>query len=373
MSRGLRSEGYAALIQAGVWDYDAIVLNVMLPERDGLEVCRVLRDRRCWAPVLMLTARADVSDRIRGLDVGADDYLAKPFDFGELLARLRALTRRTPTERPARLEVGDLMVDPATHKVERLDTGTAREFAVLEFLARHAGQVVSRTMLLEHVWGRELPGLHEHRRPVRRIPAKEVGAALRQTAHPHGARRGLQAGPSAVSLPIRLRMTVWYVCLLALIISAVDAFLVVRLRADLVGAIDTNLRPAAAQIATDYRAEGVPEFPDSAGTVLKGKRAAAQLLEPGGRIVTTFGDPVARRPMVDRNDLAAVLTGATAALTRSLGPEHEAFRLTARPVRRGGRQQVIVAGQSLKSVQRSVRRVVVLLLLAGPAALLATP
>ncbi len=164
VSRGLRSEGYAvdvvadgdaALIQAGVWDYDAIVLDVMLPERGGLEVCRVLRDRRCWAPVLMLTARADVSDRIRGLDVGADDYLAKPFDFGELLARLRALTRRTPTERPATLVVGDLMVDPATHEVEREGTGvelTAREFAVLEFLVRHAGQVVSRTMLLEHVW-----------------------------------------------------------------------------------------------------------------------------------------------------------------------------------------------------------------------------
>ncbi len=175
-----------------------------------------------------------------------------------------------------------------------------------------------------------------------------------------------------MSLPIRLRMTVWYVCLLAVIIAAVGAFLVVRLKADLVGAIDTNLRPAAAQIATDYRADGAPEFPGSAGTVLKGERAAAQLLEPGGRIVSTFGDPVARSPMIDSSDLAAVLTGATFVVTRSLGPEHESFRLTARTVRRDGRQQVIVAGQSLKSVQRSVRRVVVLLLLAGPAALLAT-
>jgi two-component system OmpR family response regulator len=164
VGRGLRSEGYAvdlagdgeaALVQAAVYDYDAIVLDVMLPRRDGLDVCRVLRQRGCWAPVLMLTARGRIPDRIRGLDVGADDYLAKPFDFGELLARLRALTRRAPAERPPRLEVGDLTVDPATHRVQRLGQDvrlTAREFAVLEFLARHPGQVVSRTMLLDHVW-----------------------------------------------------------------------------------------------------------------------------------------------------------------------------------------------------------------------------
>jgi two-component system OmpR family response regulator len=162
--RGLRNEGYAvdvvadgeaALMQAGVGSYDAIVLDVMLPERDGFEVCRLLRGRGCWAPVLMLTARGQVSDRIEGLDNGADDYLAKPFDFGELLARLRALMRRAPPERPARLELGDLVVDPATHEVWRCDTAvvlTAREFSVLEFLARHPGEVVSRTRLLDHVW-----------------------------------------------------------------------------------------------------------------------------------------------------------------------------------------------------------------------------
>ena len=164
VGRGLRDEGYAvdvvadgeaALLQAAVWDYDAIVLDVMLPRRDGLDVCRVLRERGCWAPVLMLTARGQVADRIEGLDVGADDYLAKPFDFGELLARLRALTRRAPAERPTRLELGDLIVDPATHEVQRQGRSvplTAREFSVLEFLARHPGEVVSRTKLLEHVW-----------------------------------------------------------------------------------------------------------------------------------------------------------------------------------------------------------------------------
>jgi two-component system OmpR family response regulator len=170
LGRGLRHEGYAvdvasdgdeALMQAAVWDYDAIVLDVMLPIRDGLAVCRALRDRGCWAPVLMLTARGQVHDRIAGLDVGADDYLVKPFDFGELLARLRALTRRAPPERPPRLTVGDLVVDPATHEVTRAGTSielTAREFAVLEFLARHAGEAITRTRLLDHVWDANFTG-----------------------------------------------------------------------------------------------------------------------------------------------------------------------------------------------------------------------
>jgi two-component system OmpR family response regulator len=164
VSRGLRAEGYAvdvaadgdeALLDAGVWDYDAIVLDVMLPVRDGLDVCRRLRERGSWVPILMLTARGGIGDRIAGLDAGADDYLPKPFDFGELLARIRALVRRTPATRPARLEVGDLVVDPATHEVRRAGAAidlTAREFAVLEYLARHVGDVVSRASLIDHVW-----------------------------------------------------------------------------------------------------------------------------------------------------------------------------------------------------------------------------
>jgi two-component system OmpR family response regulator len=170
VGRGLRHEGYAvdhvadgdaALRQACVYDYDGILLDIMLPGRDGMEVCRTLRARGCWAPILMLTARGQVSDRIEGLDVGADDYLGKPFDFGELLARLRALLRRAPTERPARLRAGDVVVDPATRRVTRAGTPvalTAREFAVLEFLARHPGQAVTRTTLLEHVWDENYEG-----------------------------------------------------------------------------------------------------------------------------------------------------------------------------------------------------------------------
>ena len=164
VARGLRGEGYAvdlavdgdaALVQAAVYDYDAVVLDVMLPGRSGLDVCRTLRERGCWAPVLMLTARAAPGDRVEGLDSGADDYLAKPFDFDELVARLRALTRRAPRERPVRIELGELVVDPARHEVTRSGTLvelTAREFALLEYLALRRGQVVRRSELLDHVW-----------------------------------------------------------------------------------------------------------------------------------------------------------------------------------------------------------------------------
>jgi two-component system, OmpR family, response regulator len=170
LARGLRHDGFAvdeapdgdmALRQAAVWEYDAIVLDVMLPGRDGFSVCRELREGGCWAPVLMLTARGQVADRIGGLDAGADDYLVKPFDFGELLARLRALLRRVPEPRPAELRVGDLVVDPATHAVTRGGRPvelSAREFALLEYLARHPGEAVSRTRLIEHVWDENWDG-----------------------------------------------------------------------------------------------------------------------------------------------------------------------------------------------------------------------
>ena len=164
LRRGLEQEGYVvdavadgeeALNRGLHDDYDAVVLDVMLPGRDGFSVCRELRTKGRWAPVLMLTARDAVEDRIRGLDAGADDYLVKPFSFGELLARLRALVRRGVTERPAVLEVDGVTLDPATHAVARdgtvVDLST-REFALLEFLMRRAGEVVSRSRILEHVW-----------------------------------------------------------------------------------------------------------------------------------------------------------------------------------------------------------------------------
>ena len=170
LARGLRAEGYAvdvastgdeAIFNARVYEYDAVILDVMLPGQDGIAVCRTLRENERWSPVLMLTARDGVADRIRGLDGGADDYLVKPFDFGELVARLRALLRRGAPERPAVLSAGDLVIDPASRTVTRagrLVALTTREFAVLEFLVRRAGEVVSRTQLLEHVWDQNYDG-----------------------------------------------------------------------------------------------------------------------------------------------------------------------------------------------------------------------
>jgi two-component system OmpR family response regulator len=162
--RGLRAEGLAAdvaikgedaLWMAGSTSYDAIVLDVMLPGIDGFQTCRKLREDGIWAPVIMLTARDSVEDRVAGLDGGADDYLTKPFSFAELLARLRALARRGPVERPAVLEVGDLKLDPASRRVWRGNTEinlSAKEFQLLETFMRHPGEVLSRYQLLEHAW-----------------------------------------------------------------------------------------------------------------------------------------------------------------------------------------------------------------------------
>ncbi len=165
LARGFEGEGYVvdlahngdeALAQAGAREYSAIVLDLLLPGVDGLEVCRTLRARDRWIPVLMLTALGEVQDRIRGLDSGADDYLVKPFDFGELLARVRALIRRGPSERPTPLEVGGLRADPVTRGVSwsgHSITLTPREFELLAFLLRRPGQTVARQQLLDHVWG----------------------------------------------------------------------------------------------------------------------------------------------------------------------------------------------------------------------------
>ena len=162
--RGLRFEGLVvdlagagedALRKVGATDYDAVVLDVMLPDIDGFETCRRLRAAGLWLPVIMLTARDSVDDRVRGLDGGADDYLTKPFSLAELLARLRALVRRGPVERPAVLEVGSLRLDPATREVRRGDHElelSAREFGLLETFMRRPGQVFTQPQLLEAAW-----------------------------------------------------------------------------------------------------------------------------------------------------------------------------------------------------------------------------
>ncbi|MGA9857032.1 MAG: response regulator transcription factor [Solirubrobacteraceae bacterium] len=162
--RGLREEGLLAdvaikgedaLWMAGASEYDVIVLDVMLPGIDGLETCRRLRADGVQTPILMLTARGAVADRIEGLNVGADDYLTKPFAFGELIARLHALARRGEVERLPVLEVDDLRLDPVTHRVWRGDQQldlSAKEFLMLATLMRHPGRVMTRQQLLDHAW-----------------------------------------------------------------------------------------------------------------------------------------------------------------------------------------------------------------------------
>ena len=164
LKRALQEEGYAVDVaadgQEGLWlatenAYGAIVLDVMLPGLDGFQVCRRLRESGSWVPVLMLTARDAVGDRVRGLDAGADDYLVKPFSLLELAARLRALARRDDRFRPVILAEGDLRLDPAAKRAWRAETElhlSPKEFALLEFFLRHAGRVLTRSQIIEVVW-----------------------------------------------------------------------------------------------------------------------------------------------------------------------------------------------------------------------------
>jgi len=164
IAKGLREQSYAVdvaedgdagLFQASINDYDVIILDVLLPKRDGYEVCQELRVRGNTVPVLMLTARAAIEDRLTGFDSGADDYLTKPFSFRELLARVRALLRRDSHLRPDVVEIDDLMIDSASHRVSRgklVIELTAKEYALLEYLARRSTQLVTRAEIAAHVW-----------------------------------------------------------------------------------------------------------------------------------------------------------------------------------------------------------------------------
>ncbi len=174
LQRGLQAAGYAVEVAAdgeeGLarvedGDHDAIVLDIKLPGLDGFEVCRRLRRAEVWTPVLMLTALGDIQDRITGLDAGADDYLVKPFAFGELLSRVRAVIRRGRPPRPTVLRCGSLSLDPAIRSVTWADAPielSSREFALLEFLLHHEGEVVQRSTIRRHVWGGQMDEQHSN-------------------------------------------------------------------------------------------------------------------------------------------------------------------------------------------------------------------
>ncbi len=149
-------DGKEGLEKAEINDYDLIILDIMLPEMDGIEVCNKIREKKIETPIIMLTARDSVDDRIKGLDAGADDYLVKPFAFGELLARIRALLRREKSVKTTKLKVGDLVLNPATHEVYRGDKEinlSSKEYRLLDYMMRRPGTVCTRTMIGEHIWG----------------------------------------------------------------------------------------------------------------------------------------------------------------------------------------------------------------------------
>ncbi|MDQ3866934.1 MAG: response regulator transcription factor [Actinomycetota bacterium] len=215
MRRGLEREGFGvdiaedgegALSMAGAHAYDAIVLDVMLPGLNGFETCRRLRSNGVWAPVLMVTGRDSIEDRVAGLDTGADDYLVKPFAFAELLARLHALMRRGAFERPTVLEVGDLQLDPATRVVCRGDDEirlSTKEFTLLETFMRRPGQVLSRPHLVERAWDFS----YDHRsnvvdvyvRQLRRKIDEPFGRRSLETVRGAGYRLRADGGVSAES------------------------------------------------------------------------------------------------------------------------------------------------------------------------------
>ena len=202
VTRGLQEQGYAvdvvangddALYQAEINDYDVVILDVMIPGKDGFETCRAIRSAGKRMAILMLTARDAVEDRIRGLDAGADDYLTKPFEFGELLARLRALLRRPRELQPAKLCVGDLELDTASQTARRGSSTiplTAKEYALLEFLVRNANRVVGRSEIAEHVWDESFDPfsnlIEVYVNRLRRKLGEENGKPLLQTRRGSG-------------------------------------------------------------------------------------------------------------------------------------------------------------------------------------------
>jgi DNA-binding response OmpR family regulator len=189
------SDGDEALDWPAVADFDIIILDVMLPARDGIEVCRILRERGVRTPILMLTARDAVDDRVAGLDSGADDYLVKPFAFAELLARIRALGRREPSLVGNQLRIGNLALDTATRRVSRAGVDidlTSKEFAILEYLVRHPNQVLSRNLIAEHVWnydfGNATNVIDVHIKNLRKKVDDSAGRKLIQTVRGAGYR-----------------------------------------------------------------------------------------------------------------------------------------------------------------------------------------
>ena len=291
--------GEDALWMAAAAPYDALVLDVMLPGIDGFETCRRLRDDGVWTPVLLLTARDSVEDRVAGLDGGADDYLTKPFSFAELSARLRALVRRGQKERPAVLEVGDLRLDPATRQAwrgeRRVDLST-KEFALLEAFMRRPGEVLSRLELLEHAWdfGYENRSnvIDVYVRYLREKVDRPFGVESIETVRGAGYRLREDGGATLSRVPVRIRLTLAFTAVMAVVLVAVGLFVYARVGSDLDAALDNSLRSRADDLAA-LAGGGRLGSPDE-DRLVASDESLAQVIGPDGRVV--YSSAGLRRP-----------------------------------------------------------------------------
>ena len=314
--RGLREEGHVADTagrgEEGLWmakstPYDAIVLDVMLPGLNGFEVCQALRDEDVWTPVLMLTARDAVEDRIEGLDAGADDYLMKPFSFEELLARLRALTRRAPGERPVVLEVGDLRLDPAAHRAWRGDSEldlSAKEFGLLELFMRNAGSGLDARPAARRRVGH---GIREH---ARTSSTSTCATCARRSTGRSAASRSRPFAESVIGsrcrrvsrLPIRVRLTLAFALAMALVLAGMGLLVYLRVGDALLASVDQTLRAQAREAVAHARDEhGLVDPDTAAGTTL------AQVLDAQG--TPSRSTPASLPPLLDPATAARAARG----------------------------------------------------------------
>ena len=373
LKRGLEHEGYAvdlagdgaeALWAAREFDFDAIVLDAMIPEPDGFEVCRTLRSEGRWTPVLLLTARDAVDDRVLGLDAGADDYLTKPFAFSELFARLRALTRRDLGARPTVLEVGDLVLDPATRQVRRGEADvalSAKQFAILEQFMRRPGEVLSRGRPARARVGLRL---RRHVQPRRRLRAHPAGAhrpALRSRQHrDHPGRRlpaaGVALTRSFVPASLRGRLALLFTVGSVVILILSGGLIYLDLNGELRRTINTSLLVRARDIEADVKA-GTDRDPSGGGLRPdpRPRWRRRRLLGTGTRrpVPAEVAEATSRDVFHDRRISRAPALGRRA-------------RLLAHPVQADGRRLVVVVGASLDAVIRGRERLALILGLLSP-------
>src|SRR4051812_22255289 len=372
-------DGPTAIRKATESDFDALVLDVMLPGASGFEVCAELRRRRVWTPILMLTARDSVEDRVVGLEGGADDYVPKPFAFAELIARLRALGRRGPIERPVILEAGDLRLDPSARVASRGDVELELSPLELALLETHApsrpgprSQSAARPCL-----ERGRLRVVEHRRPVHPLPAREDRRAVRGAldrdrpwarvpAAP--GRRAERAGVTLLSrLPLRRRVTGTFTLAAAAVLAVLGVYLHVRL----VHQLDDQIASALQQRRQDVTAllgsdpqQGFAQLEQRDVNGRGGARDTTQLLSSTGEVLASEGAPDS--PLLTEDQMTQARDGKSSVIVaQGRGPE-DRIALLAGPVTGG----VVVVGASLDQHDNAVHELDRLLLVGLPAALL---